>query len=82
MDGVKVKSKHQVDKLNPFSRAIDITPFPLDWNDTKRFYHFAGLVQGIALGLQIKIRWGGDWDCDNDFKDNLFNDLPHFELME
>lgn len=80
IDGVKVKSKHQVDRENPLSRAVDVAPSPLDWNDTKRFYHFAGRVQGIALGLGINIRWGGDWDSDNDFKDNTFNDLPHFEL--
>lgn len=80
IDGVKIKSKHQVSKQNPFSRAIDIAPSPLDWNDKQRFYHFAGYVEGIADMLGIKIRWGGDWDSDKDFKDNKFNDLVHFEL--
>ncbi len=82
LDGVTKKSMHQTDKAHPYSRAVDVAPYPLDWNDIKRFYHFAGFVQGIALGLGIKIRWGGDWDSDNDFKDNSFNDLPHFELAE
>lgn len=81
VDGVKIKSKHQVDKENPLARAVDVAPNPIDWNDKIRFYHFAGRVQGIAIGLGIKIRWGGDWDDDNDFKDNSFNDLPHFELV-
>ena len=66
---------------NP-SKAVDVAPYPIDWNDTKRFYHFAGFVKGLATSMGIKIRWGGDWDGDNDFKDNSFNDTPHFEIME
>ncbi len=62
------------------SRAVDIVPYPVDWNNRKRFYHFAGYVQAIADELCIGIRWGGDWDRDKDFDDQTFNDLPHFEL--
>lgn len=64
------------------SRAVDVAPYPLDWNNTNRFYHFAGCVQGIATQMGIKIRWGGDWDSDKDFSDQNFNDLPHFELVD
>lgn len=64
------------------SLAIDATPWPIDWNDKARFYHFAGKVQGIAQMMHIKLRWGGDWDCDNNLKDQRFFDLPHFELLE
>jgi peptidoglycan L-alanyl-D-glutamate endopeptidase CwlK len=63
------------------SLAVDVAPWPVDWNDKNRFYHFAGKVQGIAQMLNIKIRWGGDWDFDNDLKDQNFYDLPHFELV-
>jgi len=63
------------------SRAIDIAPLPLDWNDTKRFYYLAGIIKAFAFQLNIKIKWGGDWDGDNDFKDQSFNDLAHFELI-
>lgn len=63
------------------SKAVDAAPFPLDWNDIKRFYHFIGFVKGIAKGLRIDIRCGLDWDSDNDFKDQKFNDLPHIELV-
>ncbi len=63
------------------SLAVDVVPWPVDWNDKNRFYHFAGRVQGIAQMLNIKIRWGGDWDSDNDLKDQNFYDLPHFELV-
>jgi hypothetical protein len=32
--------------------------------------------------MNIKIRWGGDWDSDNIMKDQTFNDLPHFQLED
>lgn len=63
------------------SLAADVAPWPIDWGDKNRFYHFAGTVQGIAKILNIKIRWGGDWDSDNDLKDQALYDLPHFELV-
>ena len=64
------------------SLAVDVVPWKVDWNNSKRFYHFAGFVKGMASLLDIKIRWGGDWDGDFDFEDQSFHDLPHFELME
>jgi len=48
--------------------------------DLSRFYHFAGYVQGVAQKMGTPLRWGGDWDSDRDFKDQTFDDLPHFEL--
>lgn len=64
------------------SLAADVVPFPVDWNDRRRFYHFAGFVMGVAKGLGISLRWGGDWDGDIDFKDQRLDDLPHFELVD
>ena len=64
------------------SFAADVAPWPIDWNDKDRFYYFAGKVQGIAQMMNIKLRWGGDWDCDNNLKDQTLYDLPHFELID
>ena len=64
------------------SKAVDCVPFPVDWSDTSRFYHFAGFVLAVAQGLGVKIRWGGDWDGNLNFRDEKFKDLPHFELVE
>ena len=64
------------------SMAIDVSPYPINWRDTKRFYYFAGIVKGIAASLNINIRWGGDWDSDNDLNDQSFMDLVHFELTK
>ena len=62
------------------SRAVDVTPYPVDWKDRERQTLFAGFVLGIATGMGIKLRWGGDWDQDFQVMDNRFDDFPHFEL--
>ncbi len=64
------------------SLAADVAPHPIDWNNLKTFYYFAGYVLAVADVLDIPIRWGGDWDQDNELDDQQFNDLVHFEIKE
>jgi len=64
------------------SKAVDVVPYPIDWEKLNRFYYFGGFVKGIADKLGIKIRWGGDWDNDTLTEDQKFKDLPHFELID
>ena len=66
----------------PFSRAIDIVPYPIDWADRERFTLFAGYVLGIADGMGIKMTWGGDWDRDFIVNDNKFDDFAHFQIED
>ena len=61
--------------------AADVAPYPVDWRDESRFRHFAGVVIGIAIMLEIPLTWGGDWNRDTQLKDNVFNDLAHFQLV-
>ena len=62
------------------SLAVDLAPYPVDWNDTNRFRFLAGYVLGVADAIGVPLRWGGDWDRDFDEKDERFRDMPHFEL--
>ena len=64
------------------SRAVDVTPYPVDWSDRERQTLFAGFVLGIARSMGIKLRWGGDWNMDFKVQDNKFDDFPHFEIRE
>jgi len=64
------------------SRAVDITPYPVDWEDRERQTLFAGFVLGLASGMGINLRWGGDWDQDFQVVDNRFDDFPHFEIKD
>jgi len=63
------------------ARAVDVCPWPIDWDDQERATYFAGVVMGIASQLGVGLRWGGDWDRDTELEDNQFDDLPHFELF-
>lgn len=63
------------------SLAIDIAPYPVDWDDIKRFAHLQGVVRGVAHMMGINIRLGGDWDMDGDITDHKFMDWPHIELV-
>jgi peptidoglycan L-alanyl-D-glutamate endopeptidase CwlK len=66
---------------NP-SNAVDVTPYPINWEDRERQTLFAGFVIGIARSMGITLRWGGDWDMDFEVMDNRFDDFPHFEIRE
>jgi len=71
--------------------AIDVCPYPVDWEDTKRFFYMAGIVMAIAKQQGVTIRWGGDWNRDTKFTGKpsskasdprqTFNDYPHLELV-
>jgi len=87
LDGIINKSKHQTTKEKPYSEAVDMAKNPINWNYTQDFIFFAGFALAVADELYRakkmtrRIRWGGDWDSDKDFKDNKFNDYLHFELV-
>lgn len=69
-DGVRNKSNHQA-KSDGFGYAVDIVPYPVDWNDLDKFKVIANAMQLAACELGVTINWGGDWKM---------KDFPHFEL--
>ena len=52
--------------------AVDMVPWPVDWEDLERFETMAKAMKSAAEELEIPIVWGGDWKS--------FYDAPHFEL--
>ena len=40
------------------------------------------ITSNPAKSMGIDIRWGGDWDRDTEVRDNKFDDLVHFEIVE
>lgn len=80
------KSKHNTKDNKPaMVKAVDIVPYPIDWSmkpeNVVRYYYLAGVVMACAKSAGLNLRWGGNWDQDMDFKDQTFNDLPHFEIV-
>lgn len=68
IDGKTVKSEHN---YTP-SRAIDIAPYPIDWNNLQRFKDLSKVVLKCADELGVSLEWGGNWAS--------FKDLPHYQL--
>lgn len=71
-----------------YSFAIDIVPYPVNYDDRERFCLLAGIVLGMAKVLldqgkiTHRIRWGGDWSENFITKDEKFSDMPHFECKD
>ena len=69
-------------------KAVDIAPYPIDWNARDDFHYLGGFMLGMAASMGIKIPWGGDWNASSLFKgqrttkDNNFDDLVHFEILD
>ncbi len=70
------------------SLAVDVAPYfahrtpHIDWERKEDFLVFSGMVIGVAEEIGLRIRWGGDWDCDWDQRDQSLVDLPHFEILQ
>jgi peptidoglycan LD-endopeptidase CwlK len=61
-------------KHNTFpSKAVDVVPWPLDWNNTDSFEKLGTFVTHKAKEMGIEIQWGGTWE---------FRDLPHYQLKD
>ena len=76
------KSKHNTSP----SIAIDVVPYPINFDNKNRIRFFAGFIMGLARSMGIPLRWGGSWFQEiwatdfNDEKENL-DDMDHFELV-
>lgn len=75
-----LKSNHFRNPRTGFGHAVDLAPFPIDWNDTARFDRLAMLMFRAASIERVKIRWGADWDQDGKLREKGESDSPHFEL--
>jgi len=68
-DEGKSKLRYPASKHNIYpSRAVDVTPYPIDWENRERFKFFRGYVYGIASQMGIRLNKTIEWD------------FPHFEL--
>jgi len=63
------------------SEAVDVAPYPINWDDRERFILMAGYILGVATKMDIPLRWGGDWNRNFILSDEDFHDLAHFELI-
>lgn len=74
-----LKSNH-FKHADGFGHAVDLVPYPVDWNDIKRFNRLAEIMFDAAEREGVRIRWGADWDMDGNPRERGESDSPHFEL--
>ena len=61
------------------SLAVDLVPYPVDWNDIYRFKEMAAAFFAVANLLKERgeitheFEWGGNW--------RTLKDYPHFEVQ-
>jgi len=75
-----LKSNHFKDPDTGYGHAVDLVPYPVDWNTPKKFDAMAKAMFAAADTLDVKIRWGADWDRDGNPREKGESDSPHFEL--
>lgn len=63
-------SRHAL-QSDGYGHAVDLGPYPLNWNDLAGFRETAELMKRAAAQEGVKIECGADWSK---------RDWPHFEL--
>lgn len=61
-------------------KAVDLVPYPLDWNDLEKFNKIKDAMFQAAKELDVNLRWGADWDGDGNYREKGEYDSPHFEI--
>lgn len=77
-----LSSNHFV-KPDGYGYAVDLAPFPIDWEGPTRFPKFDAIAAAMfaaSAELAVPIRWGADWDRDGRPRERGETDSPHFEL--
>lgn len=65
-----------------YSRAVDLAPYPVDWESPEKFDAIAAAMMQAADELGTPLRWGADWDRDGNPRERGESDSPHFELAK
>lgn len=69
-----LKSKHIMGK------AVDLVPYPLDWNDLEKFDKIKHAMFRAAAEQGVNLRWGADWNSNGTPREKGEYDSPHFEI--
>lgn len=75
-----LQSRH-LPAADGYGKAVDLVPYPLDWNDLSKFDAIMRAMFKAADELNVAIRWGADWDRDGVAREAGESDSPHFELV-
>lgn len=74
-----LQSRH-LPAADGYGKAVDLVPYPVDWNDLAKFDAISRAMFKAADELNVAIRWGADWDRNGIAREKGETDSPHFEL--
>ena len=69
----KVRFPYSKHNKHP-SIAVDVMPYPINWDDRLGQHEFAAYVFNKAMEMGIQVKWGGLFKS--------FYDAPHWELIK
>ena len=78
-----LESNHFVNPKTGFGHAVDLVPYPIDWEGPHRFPKFDAIAAAMFEAATIEnvaIRWGADWNNNGKPRERGETDSPHFEL--
>ncbi len=73
-------SNHFVNPKTGYGHAVDLVPYPVDWETLSKFDAIQKAMFAAAEELGVTIRWGADWDQDGKPRERGESDSPHFEI--
>lgn len=74
-----LKSNH-FKQADGYGHAVDLVPYPLDWNTIAKFDAIADAMFKAAEDVGVRLRWGADWNQNGKRRERGETDSPHFEL--
>ena len=72
-------------------RGKTIRAINLQWKERVKFYEMVAIFRFCwsqlcddfpEISQNYRIRFGADWDGDDDYRDQTFDDLPHIEIIK
>lgn len=73
-------SNHFVNPKTGYGHAVDLVPYPVDWETSSKFDAISKAVFAAAKELDVNIRWGKDWNQNGRPGEKGETDSPHFEI--
>ena len=74
-------SNHFVNPKTGYGHAVDLVPYPVDWETLSKFDAIQKAMFAAAKELGVTIRWGANWNRNGKPREKGETDSPHFELV-
>ncbi len=68
------RNSNHLPKSDGYGYAVDLCPYPVDWDNVGKFTNIASAMLKAATELGVQMGWGGYYVKTKDY--------PHFELIK